>query len=36
MAVSALASAFGDFFMKYYTIRSGIFLLVWTPLAPQR
>jgi len=36
MAVLALASAFGDFFMKYSTIRSGIFLPVWTTLAPQR
>jgi len=36
MAVLALASAFGDFFMKYSTIRAGVFLPVWTPLAPQR
>jgi len=36
MVVLALASAFGDFFMKYSTIRAGIFLPVWTPLAPQR
>ena len=36
MAVLAVASAFGDFFMKYSTIRAGIFLPVWTPLAPQR
>ncbi|MGB5079575.1 MAG: NrfD/PsrC family molybdoenzyme membrane anchor subunit [Burkholderiales bacterium] len=36
MAVLALASAFGDFFMKYSTIRAGIFLPVWTTLAPQR
>ena len=32
----ALASAFGDFFMKYSTIRAGVYLPVWTPLAPQR
>ena len=36
MVVLALASAFGDFFMKYSTIRAGIFLPIWTPLAPQR
>lgn len=36
MVVLALASAFGDFFMKYSTIRAGIFLPVWTTLAPQR
>jgi len=36
MVVLALASAFGDFFMKYSTIRAGVFLPVWTPLAPQR
>jgi len=32
----ALASAFGDFFMKYSTIRAGVYLPVWTRLAPQR
>jgi formate-dependent nitrite reductase membrane component NrfD len=36
MALLALASAFGDFFMKYSTIRAGVYLPVWTPLAPQR
>jgi formate-dependent nitrite reductase membrane component NrfD len=36
MVVLAVASAFGDFFMKYSTIRAGVFLPVWTPLAPQR
>jgi len=36
MVVLALASAMGDFFMKYSTIRAGVFLPVWTPLAPQR
>jgi formate-dependent nitrite reductase membrane component NrfD len=36
MVVLALASAFGDFFMKYSTIRAGVFLPVWTSLAPQR
>jgi formate-dependent nitrite reductase membrane component NrfD len=36
MVVLALASAFGDFFMKYSTIRAGVFLPIWTRLAPQR
>ena len=36
MVVLALASAFGDFFMKYSTIRAGVYLPVWTRLAPQR
>jgi len=36
MVVLALASALGDFFMKYSTIRAGVYLPVWTPLAPQR
>ena len=36
MGVLALASAFGDFFMKYATIRAGVYLPVWTRLAPQR
>jgi formate-dependent nitrite reductase membrane component NrfD len=36
MAVLAIASAVGDFFMKYSTIRAGVFLPVWTSLAPQR
>lgn len=31
-----LASAVGDFFMKYSTIRAGIYLPIWTSLAPQR
>jgi len=30
MAVLALASALGDFFMKYSTIRAGVHLPVWT------
>jgi formate-dependent nitrite reductase membrane component NrfD len=34
MALLALASAFGDFFMKYSTIRAGVYLPVWTRLAP--
>jgi formate-dependent nitrite reductase membrane component NrfD len=36
MVALALASAFGDFFMKYSTIRAGVFLPIWTRLAPQR
>ncbi len=36
MVVLALASALGDFFMKYSTIRAGVYLPVWTRLAPQR
>ncbi len=36
MALLALASAFGDFFMKYSTIRAGVYLPVWTRLVPQR
>ena len=36
MALLALASALGDFFMKYSTIRAGVYLPVWTRLAPQR
>jgi formate-dependent nitrite reductase membrane component NrfD len=35
MALLGLASAFGDFFMKYSTIRAGVYLPVWTRLAPQ-
>lgn len=35
MALLALASAFGDFFMKYSTIRAGVYLPVWTRLAPR-
>ena len=36
MTLLALASAVGDFFMKYSTIRAGVYLPVWTPLAPRR
>ena len=36
MVVLALASAFGDFFMKYSTIRAGVYLPVWSSLAPRR
>lgn len=36
MAVLGLASALGDFFMKYATIRAGVHLPVWTRLTPQR
>ena len=36
MALLGLASALGDFFMKYSTIRAGVYLPVWTSLAPQR
>ena len=36
MAALGLASAIGDFFMKYSTIRAGVYLPVWTRLAPQR
>lgn len=36
MALLALASAMGDFFMKYTTIRAGVHLPVWTRLAPKR
>jgi formate-dependent nitrite reductase membrane component NrfD len=35
MALLGLASAFGDFFMKYSTIRAGVYLPVWTRLAPR-
>jgi len=35
MVVLALASAGGDFFMKYSTIRAGVYLPVWTSLAPR-
>lgn len=34
MALLALASAVGDFFMKYSTIRAGIYLPVWTRVTP--
>jgi len=36
MALLGLASAVGDFFMKYSTIRAGVYLPVWTRVAPQR
>ena len=36
MALLGLASAVGDFFMKYATIRAGVHLPVWTRLTPQR
>lgn len=36
MALLGLASAGGDFFIKYATIRAGIHLPVWTRVAPQR
>lgn len=36
MAILGLASAVGDFFMKYSTIRAGVYLPIWTALAPQR
>ena len=36
MAVLGLASALGDFFMKYSTIRAGVYLPVWTRVVPQR
>ena len=36
MTLLAIVSAVGDFFMKYSTIRAGVYLPVWTPLAPRR
>lgn len=36
IVVLAAASAAGDFFMICATSRAGVFLPVWTPLAPQR
>lgn len=36
MAAIGLASAAGDFFIKYATIRAGVHLPVWRPFAPQR
>lgn len=36
MITLALASAMGDFYMKYCTIRAGVYLPVWTSFAPQR
>ncbi len=35
MALLGFASALGDFFMKYSTIRAGVYLPVWTRFAPQ-
>ena len=35
MALLALASALGDFFMKYATIRAGVHLPVWTRRLPR-
>jgi len=35
MATLALASALGDFFMKYATIRAGVHLPVWTRRLPR-
>jgi len=34
MALLATASIAGDFFMKYSTIRAGVYLPIWTPMAP--
>jgi len=36
MAILAVASALGDFFMKYATIRAGFHLPVWTPRKAAR
>lgn len=36
MAALGIASAIGDFFMKYSTIKAGVHLPVWTRIAPQR
>jgi sulfite dehydrogenase (quinone) subunit SoeC len=36
IAALGLASALGDFFMKYAVIRAGVYLPVWTRLVPQR
>lgn len=36
MALIGFASAIGDFFMKYSTIRAGIHLPIWTRLSPGR
>ena len=36
MAVLGLASAFGDFFMKFSTVRAGVHLPLWTNLALWR
>ena len=36
MTVLATASIIGDFFMKYSTIRAGVYLPIWTPAAARR
>ena len=36
MAVLGVTSAVGDFFMKFSTLRAGVFLPVWTHISPQR
>ncbi|MBI4291744.1 MAG: hypothetical protein HY661_09720, partial [Betaproteobacteria bacterium] len=33
MAVIGIASALGDFFMKFSTVRAGVHLPVWTRLS---
>jgi formate-dependent nitrite reductase membrane component NrfD len=35
MTLLATASIIGDFFMKYSTIRAGVYLPIWTPVAPR-
>jgi formate-dependent nitrite reductase membrane component NrfD len=35
MAAIGLASALGDFFLKYSVVRAGVHLPVWTPLSPR-
>lgn len=35
MALLSVTSMFGDFFMKYSTIRAGIYQPIWTRLTPQ-
>lgn len=36
MAILGVTSAVGDFFMKFSTLRAGVFLPVWTHLSHQR
>ena len=36
MTLLAIASIAGDFFMKYSTIRAGVYLPIWTSAAPRR
>jgi hypothetical protein len=36
MVVIALASAFGDFFMRFSTMGALVYVPVWTSLAPQQ